>query len=80
MAVLAMVVCCLVLGFSFLCFALLKWNEIRYRGEGLPPGTMGWPVFGETTDFLKHGPNFMKNQRARLGAPFLVTTFFSCYF
>ncbi|KAH9707939.1 cytochrome P450 85A1 [Citrus sinensis] len=68
--VLAMVVCCLVLGFSFLCFALLKWNEIRYRGEGLPPGTMGWPVFGETTDFLKHGPNFMKNQRARYGSLF----------
>lgn len=28
---------------------------------------MGWPVFGETTDFLKLGPTFMKNQRARFG-------------
>ncbi|EEF36429.1 cytochrome P450, putative [Ricinus communis] len=35
--------------------------------KGLPPGTMGWPVFGETTEFLKQGPNFMKNQRARYG-------------
>jgi brassinosteroid-6-oxidase 2 len=26
---------------------------------------MGWPLFGETTEFLKQGPNFMKNQRAR---------------
>lgn len=54
----------LVLGIST---ALLKWNEVRYRTKGLPPGTMGWPVFGETTEFLKQGPNFMKNQRARYG-------------
>ncbi|KDP24291.1 hypothetical protein JCGZ_25587 [Jatropha curcas] len=31
---------------------------------------MGWPVFGETTEFLKQGPNFMKNQRARYGSLF----------
>lgn len=31
---------------------------------------MGWPVFGETTEFLKQGPNFMKNQRARYGSFF----------
>ncbi|KAL5805775.1 hypothetical protein ACOSQ4_028508 [Xanthoceras sorbifolium] len=49
------------------CTALLKWNDVRYRKKGLPPGTMGWPVFGETTEFLKQGPNFMKNQRARYG-------------
>ncbi|KAF8408236.1 hypothetical protein HHK36_007381 [Tetracentron sinense] len=49
------------------CTALLRWNEVRYRKKGLPPGTMGWPVFGETTEFLKQGPNFMKNQRARYG-------------
>lgn len=64
MAVL-LVVYVLVLGVCF-CAALLKWNEVRYRKKGLPPGTMGWPLFGETTEFLKQGPNFMKNQRARL--------------
>ena len=47
------------------CSALLKWNELRYRRKGLPQGTMGWPVFGETTEFLKQGPSFMKNKRAR---------------
>ncbi|KAF9591548.1 hypothetical protein IFM89_004602 [Coptis chinensis] len=47
--------------------ALLRWNEMRYRKKGLPPGTMGWPVFGETTEFLKQGPSYMKNQRARFG-------------
>ncbi|CAI9785304.1 unnamed protein product [Fraxinus pennsylvanica] len=38
--------------------------------RGLPPGTMGWPFFGETTEFLKQGPEFMKNQRARYGNVF----------
>ncbi|KAK9277140.1 hypothetical protein L1049_006679 [Liquidambar formosana] len=66
MAGLMMVICGLALGFC-ICFALLKWNEIRYRRKGLPLGTMGWPVFGETTEFLKQGPSFMKNQRVRYG-------------
>lgn len=54
-----------ILGFCLFSTALLRWNEVRYRKKGLPPGTMGWPVFGETTEFLKQGPSFMKNQRAR---------------
>ncbi|KAL5759342.1 hypothetical protein ACOSP7_017867 [Xanthoceras sorbifolium] len=69
MAVLLLTVCGLVMVFCF-CFALLKWNEVRYASKGLPPGTMGWPFFGETTEFLKYGPNFMKNQRARYGSLF----------
>ena len=47
---------------------LLWWNEVRYGriGNGcLPPGTMGWPLFGETTEFLKQGPSFMKQRRLR---------------
>ncbi|GMI69055.1 brassinosteroid-6-oxidase 2 [Hibiscus trionum] len=52
------------------CTAVLRWNEMRYRKKGLPPGTMGWPVFGETTEFLKQGPNFMKTQRSRYGSFF----------
>lgn len=60
--IVVLVVVALVLCF---CTALLKWNEVRYRRKGLPQGTMGWPVFGETTEFLKQGPNFMKNKRAR---------------
>ncbi|GAB2300134.1 hypothetical protein Dimus_034173 [Dionaea muscipula] len=69
MAVL-MVALLAVLGLCFFTTALLRWNELRYRKKGLPPGTMGWPVFGETTEFLKLGPNFMKNQRARYGSFF----------
>ncbi|CAH9102121.1 unnamed protein product [Cuscuta epithymum] len=57
----------LISGVCFLSAALLKWNDVRYRKKSLPPGTMGWPVFGETSEFLKLGPNFMKNQRARYG-------------
>jgi len=54
----------------FVCFVFaLKWNEIRYGRKGLPPGTMGWPLFGETAEFLKHGPDFMKKQRARCDFP-----------
>ncbi|XP_077216035.1 cytochrome P450 85A1-like isoform X2 [Tasmannia lanceolata] len=60
------VVLAVVLGLC-MCTALLRWNEVRYSKKGLPPGTMGWPVFGETADFLKQGPNFMKNQRTRYG-------------
>lgn len=53
------------IGFLSICCGLLSWNEMRYRKKGLLPGTMGWPVFGETTEFLNEGPDFMKNQRAR---------------
>jgi hypothetical protein len=49
---------------------LLRWNEVRYsRRRGLPPGTMGWPLFGETTEFLKQGPSFMKARRLRYPFP-----------
>lgn len=47
----------------------------------MPPGTMGWPIFGETAGFLKQGPDFMKGKRARylfLGAFFIIPIF--CYF
>ncbi|EPS63273.1 hypothetical protein M569_11512, partial [Genlisea aurea] len=46
---------------------LHRWNQVKYRNKGLPPGTMGWPVLGETTEFLKQGPDFMINQRSRYG-------------
>eukprot|EP00262_Sarcandra_glabra_P014360 TRINITY_DN4196_c0_g1_i1.p1 TRINITY_DN4196_c0_g1~~TRINITY_DN4196_c0_g1_i1.p1 ORF type:complete len:465 (+),score=80.36 TRINITY_DN4196_c0_g1_i1:62-1456(+) len=64
-----MVVSAVVLGF-LICTLLLGFNEVRYRKKGLPPGTMGWPVFGETIEFLKQGPNFLKIQRARYGSLF----------
>ncbi|XP_038718356.1 cytochrome P450 85A-like [Tripterygium wilfordii] len=58
----------------FICicvyFGLLKWNQIRYGRKGLPPGTMGLPIVGQNTSFLKYGPDFMKNQRARHGSVF----------
>nr|CAD1841259.1 unnamed protein product [Ananas comosus var. bracteatus] len=60
----------LALGILMVCSGLLRWNEVRYRKKGLPPGTMGWPLFGETTEFLKQGPSFMKNQRLRYGSLF----------
>lgn len=69
MAVLWVVVA-VVLSLVCISTALLRWNELRYRKKGLPPGTMGWPVFGETTEFLKQGPCFMKNKRARYGSLF----------
>ncbi|XP_021910193.1 cytochrome P450 85A-like [Carica papaya] len=72
MAVLLVVVCGLIALSFCVCFVffLLRWNEITYNTTGLPSGTMGWPVFGETTEFLSEGPNFIKNQRARYGSLF----------
>ncbi|CAO2825285.1 unnamed protein product [Amaranthus hypochondriacus] len=61
------VVFAIIFSLFWLSSGLLRWNELRYRKKGLPPGTMGWPIFGETTEFLKQGPNFMKNQRSRYG-------------
>ncbi|XP_044454623.1 cytochrome P450 85A1 [Triticum aestivum] len=53
---------------------LLRWNELRYgrRRNGClpPPGTMGWPLFGETTEFLNQGMSFMKERRLRYGRIF----------
>ncbi|CAL9091237.1 unnamed protein product [Musa acuminata var. zebrina] len=69
MVVLAMVIG-LAVSLLVTCGAVLRWNEVRYRKKGLPPGTMGWPVSGETTEFLKQGPSFMKNQRLRYGSLF----------
>ncbi|XP_065864418.1 cytochrome P450 85A-like [Euphorbia lathyris] len=47
---------------------LMKWNEIWYgRRKGLPAGTMGWPLFGETANFFRYGPDFMQNHKARYG-------------
>ncbi|EHA8590206.1 Cytochrome P450 85A1 [Cocos nucifera] len=57
----------LVLGPLIICYGLLKWNEVRYKKKGMPPGTMGWPLFGETTEFLTQGHDFMKKQKARYG-------------
>ncbi|XP_024978333.1 cytochrome P450 85A1-like [Cynara cardunculus var. scolymus] len=59
-----------VLGVCLLITLVLRWNEMKYKRKDLPPGTMGWPLFGETTDFLKQGPSFMKTQRARYGSVF----------
>ncbi|KAL1824435.1 hypothetical protein ACET3Z_011213 [Daucus carota] len=59
-----------VLGVCLLSTILLRWNEMRYVRKDLPPGSMGWPVFGETTEFLKQGPSFIKNQSARFGSLF----------
>ncbi|WOL01456.1 hypothetical protein Cni_G10172 [Canna indica] len=67
----------IVLGLVVVCGGLLRWNEVRYRKKGLPPGTMGWPLIGENFEFLKQGPSFMKNQRARFGNLFR-THIFGC--
>ncbi|OWM64504.1 hypothetical protein CDL15_Pgr020471 [Punica granatum] len=56
---------------------LLRWNAVRYRKKGLPPGTMGWPIFGEIKEFLQLGPNFMKNKFARYGS-FFKTHILGC--
>ncbi|KAJ4767849.1 Cytochrome P450 family protein [Rhynchospora pubera] len=60
---------------------LSKWNEIRYRVTcksplpGLPPGTMGWPLIGESISFLKRGPDFVTAHRTRYGNIFKTHLF-----
>ncbi|VAH24387.1 unnamed protein product [Triticum turgidum subsp. durum] len=77
MALLLLVLVGVVVGVVLASSLLLRWNEVRYGngrrkdGDGcLPPGTMGWPLFGETTEFLKQGPSFMKQRRLRYGRLF----------
>ncbi|KAI5678868.1 hypothetical protein M9H77_09818 [Catharanthus roseus] len=65
-----MLLACLILGVSYIYHSLLKWNEMKYRQKGLPPGTMGWPVFGETLKFFEQGPGFMIRQQSRYGNVF----------
>ncbi|VAH24404.1 unnamed protein product [Triticum turgidum subsp. durum] len=73
MALLLLVLVGVFVGVVLASSLLLRWNEVRYgrRKEGrLPPGTMGWPLFGETTEFLKQGPSFMKHRSLRYGRLF----------
>ncbi|XP_073031997.1 cytochrome P450 85A1-like [Primulina eburnea] len=60
----------MVMGSIFFFLLAVKWNGIRYRRKGLPLGTMGWPFFGQTSEFIKQGPEFMKKQRERYGSVF----------
>ncbi|KAJ4760109.1 cytochrome P450 family protein [Rhynchospora pubera] len=46
---------------------LRRINNVMRDKKGLPPGTMGWPLVGETFDFMKQGPDFMNNRRKRYG-------------
>jgi len=55
-----------VLAFTiFAFFALLKWNSLRYSRKGMPPGSLGWPLVGETLKFLTQGPDFMRGGKLR---------------
>ncbi|KAM0937879.1 putative cytochrome P450 [Dioscorea sansibarensis] len=65
--IMAMAVVVIVLGLGLGCWLLCS-DLLRLKG--LPPGTMGWPFFGETSEFLRDGPIFMKNQKARYGSLF----------
>lgn len=60
-----LIVFIVIFGLCMLSTALFRWIDILYNKKSLPPGIMGWPIFGETRQFLKQGPSFMKNQRIR---------------
>ncbi|CAN1794825.1 Cytochrome P450 85A1 [Linum perenne] len=60
----------LILAFIICIFLLMKWNDIRYKKKGMPPGTLGFPFVGETTKFLRLGPQFMNTQKSRYGEVF----------
>ncbi|XP_004298750.1 PREDICTED: cytochrome P450 87A3-like [Fragaria vesca subsp. vesca] len=64
-----------------------RWRNPRCNGK-LPPGSMGWPLIGETLQYLAPNssfdvPPFIKTRRERygpifksqlMGAPFIVST------
>ncbi|XP_078439621.1 cytochrome P450 85A-like isoform X2 [Wolffia australiana] len=58
------------LGLIFVCVFLVRRNELMFRDKGLPPGSMGWPLFGETIEFLRQGCNFSKIRSSRHGSLF----------
>ncbi|KAL2932797.1 Beta-amyrin 28-monooxygenase [Bienertia sinuspersici] len=43
------------LSLSLVSLLLLYSNKLRRRSYSLPPGKMGWPVVGETWEFLSTG-------------------------
>ncbi|KAJ3709027.1 hypothetical protein LUZ61_012732 [Rhynchospora tenuis] len=58
---------------------LSKWNEVWYRIANqslpLPPGTMGWPLIGESIPFWKRGPDFITAHQRRFGSMFKTHLF-----
>ncbi|CAK8570804.1 unnamed protein product [Lathyrus sativus] len=54
----------------FSCFSLLLqwWKHHRHKDKHLPPGSMGWPYFGETLKLYTQNPNsFFSSRQKRYG-------------
>ncbi|KAJ7543056.1 hypothetical protein O6H91_09G023500 [Diphasiastrum complanatum] len=70
-----------VLGLAGVYFLIsLQWNRQYKKAKGAPPGSMGWPLVGETLEFMithasKDPDAFMEKHRAKYGNVFTSNLF-----
>uniref|UniRef100_A0A7N0T9V4 Cytochrome P450 n=1 Tax=Kalanchoe fedtschenkoi TaxID=63787 RepID=A0A7N0T9V4_KALFE len=76
----------LILAFAFLatllfCSLLYKQSQARFNGRNTPPGTTGWPIIGESLEFLAAGwkgqpDRFVLDREAKYSSNVFKTSLF----